>query len=212
MSTSQFPLVLSFGHKAQNGKDTAAAMIMKDRGHRLNIKKISFAAALRKEVHDEVLDLRHLGHTTAEGFQVICRRWNAEYDPNAPVDAVDFMGKQRDLLQKIGNGRRIPNENYWTDKWQAAVAASGADVVIVTDTRYTNEANLVKSLGGYTIKFTRVGFKGIDPVHAAHISENALNDYAFDVSLNIPDGDFDGLRESALATFDALVQKGKRTF
>jgi hypothetical protein len=208
MNKTSKKLVLGLGHRARQGKDAAAAHIIKERGQQLNIETIAFADALRNEVNTTCNGLIATGivRTQQDALAYMCRTWNAAFDPNAVADSIYKWGKQRALLQAIGQGRRDAEPDYWVKRWAGAVSASNADVVLVTDMRYPNELKVIKELGGCSVKFTRVGYQGLSPEAAAHISENALNDAEFDYYITARDGQLPWLRSQALHLFDYLTR------
>lgn len=75
----------------------------------------------------------------------------------------------RKLMQWYGTDyRRKMNPNYWMNKWVLNFAKF-SDIVLVDDIRFPNEAELVRSLGGYIIKINR------DTEHdLAHQSESLI--------------------------------------
>jgi hypothetical protein len=209
MTTLKIPLVLGFGTQARSGKDTAATFIKQERSHNLKISLINFADALRSEVNEACEDLIATGVAKdhREALKVLCHIWNVPHIENAEVDSVYPHGKQRPLLQAIGQGRREDDPDHWTNKWAHSVQSSFADVVIASDMRYPNEKQIIKELDGYTVKFTRLGFKGLTPEQAAHISENALNDAVLDYHIVVNDGDLPWLKQQALNLFDWLIKE-----
>jgi hypothetical protein len=214
MASSHKPLVLGLGHKARHGKDTAAAMIKKERGDDLKIVSINFADALRTYVNEDINSLAAGSKDPAviqTCYKVYCKLWGVDYDPNAVVDATYVHGKQRALLQAIGQGKRDVLPDYWIDLWREAVEATDADVVLVTDMRYPNEARLIKELNGYTLKITRAGYKGLSPEAAGHISENALNDFVFDYNVFVREGQLGVLRRFVLEIFDSILVMRRQT-
>lgn len=72
----------------------------------------------------------------------------------------DFK-KDRKLLQWLGTdwGRESISQSLWSDLWQKRakqVQAQDAEVIIVSDdTRFDNEAETVRALGGYVIQIVR---------------------------------------------------------
>lgn len=203
-------LVLGLGHKLQNGKDAAASFIMQERGTQFKIARISFADALRKEIADAVEDLIAAGRATTPqaALSNLCHIWNVPFDANAVIYPVYPIGKQRALLQAVGQGRRDWDYDYWVKKWVPLVETADADVIITTDLRYFNEMEAIKRLGGVTVKVTRVGYIP-DPIVAQHVSENALNDATFDHNIVVKDGDIDTLRMKALHVFDFIMHQRK---
>jgi len=51
--------------------------------------------------------------------------------------------------------KRKVNPSYWLNKWQHSLYNSKGDIFLIDDIRFPNEADLVKSLGGYIIKVKR---------------------------------------------------------
>lgn len=211
MTSKKTPLVLAFGHKARQGKDEAAKTIVRERGDRLKIAVVSFADALRREVTDTCEELIRLGEAKdqQDALRFMCRGWGAKYQPNAPVDETYPYGKQRDLLQAIGQGRRDDDPDYWVNLWRQTIEREypNADVVITPDLRYPNELAMVKQLRGVTVKFTRIGFSGLSAEAAAHISENALNDAIFHHYIEAQDGHVHVLRYKTIQLFDIITKQ-----
>jgi hypothetical protein len=58
--------------------------------------------------------------------------------------------------------------------------------VVISDTRYPNEAEAVKFIGGFLMDIHRVGREVRKDTHE---SENALNDWEFDFRVQAYDGD-----------------------
>jgi hypothetical protein len=88
------------------------------------------------------------------------------------------------LLQKVGDGRR--NEfglTYWIDKLAVNLNKFNG-IAIITDVRYTNEADWVKAQGGYVIKVERLNQDGsvfiMDDRDPNFVSEVQLDGYNFD--------------------------------
>lgn len=217
MNSLRHPLVLGLGHKARQGKDESAKTILRERGNDHKIVAIALADALRKEVNDAVASivrddgiLRRLFLTRRQrrqrALRLLCQMWGVAYDPHAVADDVYKDGKQRALLQAIGQGRRDSDSDYWLKKWKQAVLNSDADVVLTADLRYPNEIAAIKELGGVTIKFTRLGYTGLSPEAAAHISEVALDGATFDHEIVVHDGQLELLRTKALNLFDSIVK------
>ena len=103
---------------------------------------------------------------------------------------VDFIEKNkeqlRSLLQVWGADfrRNFFGADYWIEKMKPIVAKAKLDVLFITDCRFINEADFVKSVGGFLVKVERreTGYpESVD----GHSSENDLNEYGgFDYVLN----------------------------
>lgn len=101
----------------------------------------------------------------------------------------------RDFLQKLGTDglRDGLHSNVWVNALFADYECIPADRApggwdcdnwIITDTRFPNEAEAIKSRGGIVIRVDRPGVKPVNP----HASEVALDDWDFDYKiLNVSD-------------------------
>jgi hypothetical protein len=90
----------------------------------------------------------------------------------------------RKLLQDLGVGKRITDPNYWVNQVRMKLIElrSGPyppDVVFITDCRFVNEAEMLKSLGGVIWRVERPSIPNTD----LHISETELDDYPFDYTM-----------------------------
>lgn len=202
-------LIIGFGNKARQGKDTAAEAI---RDHyekhnslvrlhwgrtTVNVHILKFADALYQEAN-EFLEIGHnLGITPAELFKKGVREVSGgeivvtpipEWVTPDPLPAFPKnapFGKHPKLLQWWGTDfRRAQTPNYWVEKTFASIPKN-ADVVLISDVRFPNEADAVKQWGGYTINVQRLREDGL-PYYATdrpadHISETALDAYNWDL-------------------------------
>lgn len=157
-------LLLSFGNKAQHGKDTAGEAVVeyfnniRSRAERNYNSRFTRPAAQLFKFADALYDECRTLHGMKE--------------------------KDASLLQRIGQGRRLENENYWVDKAFAAMTESQAEIAVFSDIRYLNEAEAVWEKGGYVINVSRLNRDG-SPFVASdrpsdHISEIQLDDAPFD--------------------------------
>jgi hypothetical protein len=104
-----------------------------------------------------------------------------EYRVKGVVDAygwdrakVEFP-ELRNLLQTLGVGARtIFNDQFWVSQGLAGV--SEGDKIVITDVRFPNEADAIKSLGGQIWRVKRLGVEAVNE----HISETAMDGYKVD--------------------------------
>jgi hypothetical protein len=227
-------LILGLGNKARHGKDSFAKAIetyfaninhaaLK---HRIDIKpvvvqQIAFADALYREVNEWLGD--HIGWAenynrlqwtvdgTRDGIQI--PSWVIPTE-SPELSARSPLGKHAKLLQWWGTEyRRNQNPNYWTDQWKKAINPY-ADIVLTTDMRFINEAEVVKAAGGFTVRVSRLNTDGtpfVDPSRdAAHVSETQLDGYDFDYQITVKTGDLVLLEEWAITLVHYLrALKGK---
>ena len=198
--------IVGFGCTARSGKDECVQTILRERPD-YNIVQINFADGLRTEVLRSVAALVVAQDCSVqEAMQYLCRKEGVAYDPNAPRDNVYFLGKNRPLYASWGQRRRDEDPNYWIRIWRDKVDASEADVVLVSDLRYPNEAETIENMLGTTVRVSRVGYGGLSPEQAAHPSETSLDDYWFDYEISVHDGELTKLQKKALKVFDEIME------
>jgi len=82
---------------------------------------------------------------------------------NFYVDMREFSDQDRhaELWQYWGTEfrRKLFSENYWVDRLAEKIATSDADIILIPDTRFKNEVQLVKELGGYTLEVVKYIYK-----------------------------------------------------
>jgi hypothetical protein len=213
-------LILGLGNRARHGKDSfataidsyfakidAAAAKHGLRNHKpVIIQRHAFADALYKEVNDFLkspygdwwlrgaLDLK-IENTIAIPAWV-------QPDPNAEVSARAPYGKHAKLLQWWGTEyRRAQDQDYWVKQWKDGINPK-ASIVMATDMRFINEAQAVKSVGGYTVRVSRLNSDGTpyvdDSRDPKHTSETQLDGYNVDYQITVKTGDLPLLEEYAV--------------
>jgi hypothetical protein len=177
------PIITGFGFEARSGKDSCADYLVKTyRGSK--ILRTSFARRLRSEVHTEMYRLvKELSIAPREALRVMCEQRNVPFDPLACRDVNDPHSKQRALLQLWGMERRAQSATYWLDKVAEEIMAKQPDLVIISDMRFVNEADWIKSTGGKTVHVVRP-HSGLTGSVAMHPSENSLVGYEFDYTIH----------------------------
>lgn len=224
-------VIIGFGFRARSGKDTAVAEIIKQRGlirltddtvkfdpratylpdGRYDIRKYSFADALRKEVEDairragDVMKLLVVNRPThfmqANGDFIELPDW-VIIDENPEVNEQYPLGKQRPLLQWWGTEyRRSIDTNYWVRQLAQRIELEKPQIALITDMRFPNEMEFVKQYG----ETVRVDRDGLPP--STHASETALADTSpEDWSIILENnGTLEEFREGAVTVFDELL-------
>jgi hypothetical protein len=176
-------LILGFGNKARQGKDTAAEAIRQYyegqnallRMHNvkggLRVGVFKFATALYQEVNEALSvkiggkgmwERRYVEYITPYRSQSIPKIARTELpgwvqpDPNPEVSELAPYGKHPKLLQWWGTEfRRAQDPDYWTKKLFASIPAN-LNIAMVTDVRFPNEADGIKQRGGYNINVQRL--------------------------------------------------------
>ena len=188
-------LIIGFGHKARQGKDTAASHLQE----LFECRVVHFADALYEECrHATILykeDTSQLYCKTGnEDFfsygrpEKTIAAWikdNGEKRPGIPFDADYFYGgmKEKDaaLLQFWGTEfrRKKFHWNYWIDKVREEIHEHPEDDFLIPDTRFKNEAEMIRKMGGHVWKIDRPGYQVTDR-DPNHLSEIDLQDWDFD--------------------------------
>lgn len=139
-------LYVAFGHRKRTGKDTAGGLLKQQLNFLapfLVVKEVSFATKLKEISYD----LFKWAGLQPGAFY--------ELPENAHLREVVLpaVGKTpRQIWIEVGNKLREVCPEVWV---QNALFVDGADVVIVRDLRYLNEADIIESKGGHRYKMVR---------------------------------------------------------
>ena len=133
-----------------SGKDTVAKKIIYAEGGAW--KKVAFADALK----DAVAALFGWNRQLVEGDTPESREWREKVDSywERELGIKDFS--PRKALQMIGTDvmRNHFNEDFWIKALKRKILDS-TNHIIVTDVRFPNEANMIKSMGGNIVQVIR---------------------------------------------------------
>lgn len=201
------PVIISLGFRARSGKGEIASFLKSAYGG-CNLVVLSFASALRKEIHDEVHKIAaEFRCPPREALEVLCQRMGVKFDPFAKPDQLNPYSKQRYLMQVWGTElRRKQDPDYWLGKVAEQIEKQQPGIVIIDDMRFHNEAEWVKARGGVTVHVHRPDNTSLDSKAAAHASEHDLVDHKFDFTV-LNDGSLKQLHERANKVFHAVSQR-----
>ena len=148
---------------AGSGKDTIADYLVENYG----FTRVSFADPMREALLALDPLVPYMGHHMRLSTVIRFRGWDS---------AKREVPEIRELLQRFGTevGRNMFGQDFWVN--QAIEKASRYDKVVVSDCRYTNEADAIKNVGGTVWRISRPEVTAIN----SHTSEQDLNNYAFD--------------------------------
>ena len=142
---------VGLGHKARNGKGVVADVVAEDLRRR--------APGARPAVLAFADDLKALAR------------------------ALGMQGKNGPMLQHLGLAMRALDPDYWINALRERLDTDhpDANVVLIPDVRFPNEADWILSLGGSVVKVTRLNEDGsvfiADDRDSRHISETALEEF-----------------------------------
>jgi hypothetical protein len=164
-------MLIALSGYAGAGKDSFADVLVEDHG----FKRYAWADTLRLAA--EALN-PIVGWDEDAGSGPI--RYKDALDTVGYVRAKELYPEFREVLQKLGTevGRNLIDENVWVDATLARVereCGEGEDIVF-TDTRFPNEADAVRQMGGHVVRVQRIGVEAVND----HPSETSLDDYDFD--------------------------------
>jgi hypothetical protein len=215
-------IILSFGHKAQRGKDTLAEFLIRTRGKSskfgFDIRRYAHADNLKREVSNALLEAwrDETGNLSARIDVSRGEHINAALALTRELGLVNYIetspdltdplcpyGKFRRLLQWWGTEyRRAQNPDYWVNSMWATIESEEPGIVLLTDTRFPNEFAAVKERGGWTIHLERPGFS-LGTEADKHPSETALDDAVYDYSIS--QRSVIELQMKGIELFDSLV-------
>jgi hypothetical protein len=179
-------LLLGFGHKARQGKDTAGQGVF---DYYEKKRQLALRHGLR------VIPAVGL-YRFAEALYEEARRDYGMTEKDAP------------LLQKIGTERRSQDPEYWIKKVFEKIAYDRPHIAIITDLRYQNEATAIKANGGYRIKVERLNEDGTkyiaDDRPANHPSEIDLDNFNFDYYITAKTGQVAWVEQQAITLAEML--------
>ena len=162
------PIVIGISGKLGSGKDTTAVLIKEMVDINFEIK--SFALRL-KEVVSVLTHTTLLENQTQEGKGLI------------PVGFDYSLGY---LQQILGEGlRKLIDDKIWINVLLSNIMNTK---IIISDTRYKNEANEIREKGGIIIRINgdpeNIRLYNKTKRNLNHPTENDLDDYAFDMIIN----------------------------
>lgn len=156
-------MIIGLSGYARSGKDTAADRLVNQH----MFTRYSFAAPMKEAMYK----LNPIVHSDSIG--------NFRYKDLVDTYGLDVAKENtpeiRRLLQVFGTevGRDMFGINFWVD---LALNSIKEDNAVISDVRFKNEADAIKSIGGQVWRINR---NGVGPV-TNHSSELDLDNYNFD--------------------------------
>jgi hypothetical protein len=154
-------MIIGLTGYAQSGKDTVAKVLINNFG----FERVAFADPIRKLLYE-------MNPTVKDGGY----RLQAVIDGYGWDVAKTAFPEVRRLLQDLGVGaRKVFGEDFWVK--QALGHHKPWDKVVVTDVRFTNEADYLKSFP--EAQLWRIKRMGVGAVNG-HVSERDMDGYQVD--------------------------------
>jgi hypothetical protein len=139
-------LLIGFGHRARQGKNTAAQAVLEACPLETRVHMYAFADALKQEVR--------VACGKYGGQFALLSAWKSE---GILPDWVHYEDpKPRPLLQWWGTEfRRKQDPDYWVKRLDKKLIQHAPEVALVTDVRFRNEVDYIKARGGFVVECLR---------------------------------------------------------
>ena len=114
----------------------------------------------------------------------------------------------REILQWLGTDilRTHINRDFFIMHMEHRIKQSKADYVVVSDVRFPNEAQFIKSMGGKVVKILRPGAS--TTVHSGHVTEQGIPDYQVDAFI-MNDGTLEEFQNNVKMVIGKVLYKPK---
>lgn len=171
-------ILIGLAGAAGSGKNYVADQIM---AKYESVRQLAFADPLKQVVHHMFGIPLEDCYTEAGKNRQTWYRWEWLDLRGKAVRVGDQMQKNvvgsgfmtvRDLLQYVGTDlvRNHWNENHWINLAEQRIRNTPESIVIVTDVRFENEANLIAAMGGTTLRVAGRAAVGT-PQHASETGQ-----------------------------------------
>jgi hypothetical protein len=184
--------ILAFGHQKRVGKDTAAGFAMtyiRSNNKVRNARKAGFADQLKKVCHD------------IYGWAGLQSGPYYEEPGNGYLKEVILprLGKTpRQIWISFGNEvKNAAHPDTWLDFLLENVRC---DFLVITDMRFPNEADRIKSLGGRVVKLVRPTVQ-----HTSDAADDPLLDYTRWDDIVVNDTDLGGLYKKVTTLVEGIL-------
>jgi hypothetical protein len=156
-------MIIGLTGYAQSGKDTVANILVNNYG----FTRVAFADKIREYLYD----MNPMFDSVAGEPMFVKEKVDRD-----GWDVAKQHPQIRRLLQNSGvSARKIFGKNFWVNQALGPIGI-GYPNVVITDVRFTNEADTLKANGAQLWRIKRLG---VDAVNS-HISEHSMDDYKVD--------------------------------
>lgn len=203
-----YPLIIGFGYKARNGKNSAAEAI-RDAFPQYDIRLFAFGDELKVEFYD-ALQTRWHDYWRSRDFPLHIGKPVPKAVAASVADKIEWVNAHKadyghDLQLYGTEFRRDQDPFYWVNKLRARILDEKPAVALISDVRFKNEAYFVRDYRGLLVKVTRYGYE-LEGRDSNHVSECQLDDFKFDFEISVLDGELGQLKRDAKMVFQLIVE------
>lgn len=185
-------MLIALSGYGQVGKDTVGEILVR----RYGFKRVAFADSLKALA----LKADPLISTDAPYVNMSSRSRLSEAVADVGWEQAKKSPEVRAFLQRLGVAcRETFGESIWIDTLAEVLLKVEGDIVL-TDTRFPNEAQWAKANKGQVWRIERPGFTAVN----GHQSETALDDWAFDETI-VNDGSLQDLERKVVDLYQSLI-------
>lgn len=190
-------MIISLSGKKRSGKSSAAKFLVS----KYKFVEVSWAHPLKEIIGRQLfgLDDDHLYGTTEER-EAIIPEWNLS---------------AREILQIVGTDmfREQICDDFWVKAGLKVIRNhlnEGRTDIVISDTRFPNEAFAALNLGGKTVQIRRTNEQGEEiKLDEEHFSERALDDWQFDYVVRAKSGDLPTVYDQMAYIIEKEKNNGK---
>ena len=177
-----------------SGKGTVGDILVRDHQY----TKFAFADALKDAVSTIFMWPRGL----LEGDSNASRTFREKVDPWWSMK-LGYEVTPRLILQKMGTEacRHGIADNIWIAALEKRI--QGYDDVVISDVRFPNEINFIRSAGGVIVRVKRGDDPSPEELSKMHISETAWNSFTPDYTM-VNDSTMENLKDNVKFTLTQL--------
>jgi hypothetical protein len=156
-------MIIGLTGYAQSGKDTVANILVENHGY----TRVAFADKIREYLYD-----MNPMYDSIAGEPLFLK---AKVDRDGWEDAKQHPHIRR-LLQNSGvAARKLFGENFWVNQALGPIGV-GYPKIVITDVRFTNEADTLRANGAQLWRIKRIGVEAVN----GHVSESQMDGYKVD--------------------------------
>jgi hypothetical protein len=171
-------IIIGLSGRKRSGKDTVCEIIQRVF---TGARRFAFADALKRELSEATDTPVHVIEQEKDRFRLGLQWWGTEF-------------------------RRHQSDTYWVDQLMESLRMAEAHdcpVAIVTDCRFQNEADAIRSMGGKVLRIERA----TSPSQDCHASETSMDKYAFD-GVIYNHGTINDLEDAVCVALDEILNGG----